>query len=102
MLENRPETQSREKSKRANDYYRGDQQTGEETSGDRDGAGLFGDSLLFRETSGYGEPRNDHEEPAQQLGHSGGRVVPHRIRDKTSKCRAIVTSRRNVGVQDLG
>src|SRR5262249_8611052 len=96
MFENWPETQSREKGESAYDQNRGDQQTSKQYSGYRECASRLWNWLLFRQASGNGEHRDDHEEPAEELRSRSGRVVPHRVCVDPGKGRAIVSSRRNI------
>src|SRR5258707_779692 len=101
MFENRSETQRRKERESAYDQNGGDEQTGEQSACDGKSAGGFRNSFLFGETSGNGEHRNDHEEPAEELSSSGGRVVPHGVRVDSTERRAIVAGGRNVCVENL-
>src|SRR5262249_18645785 len=83
VFQNRPETQSREKCESADNENGGNEQSTEQAACYWKSAGGFGNWLFAGKTSGDSHDRNDHEETAEELGDSCGRVVPQRIYAET-------------------
>src|ERR1700677_1658211 len=72
MLENRPQTESREKSERPNHYDRGYQQAAKQPAGHRKGAQGRRCDFLSSQIAGDRQYRDHHEEAAQQHGATEG------------------------------
>src|SRR5258708_3116595 len=93
MFKNRPETQSWEKRKSANDQNGRDQQTSKQPTGYRECTGRFWNHFLFRQAPGNGEHRDDHEEPAEEVSGRCRRVGPHGVCADPAERRAMIPRR---------
>src|SRR5690348_2227035 len=101
MFENRTDAQSGEKRKCTDNHNHGDEQECEKRGGYRKSTSRFGHHLLARKVSGHRENRNDHEESPEKHVKSAADVVPRRVPVQTGEGRAIVSSLRCIGIENL-
>src|SRR5579872_1036564 len=102
MLDDRAKRQRREESEAADDEDHADHEADEQTAGGREGAARGRNGFLPRQRAGHRHRRNDHEKPADEHRARKRQIVEERVRREPGKGRAVIASRRGVGVKHFG